>query len=140
MRRAVAVGFAATYGLPGAVRVLADHRGFEPLLDEGKNAAIDNALGHHGHQFGVRDAVEVLRQIGVYDLGVACPQRAGDVVHGIVGRRLWETWYQATGLQHSGAVDLTPVVTHRYPIERFADAFAQMESGDSGKVVLTWDE
>jgi len=86
LRRALAVGFAAAYGLPGAVRILTDNRGFEPLLDEGKNAAIDNALGHHGHQFGVRDAVEVLRQVGVYDLGVAVPKRAGDVVHGIVRR------------------------------------------------------
>jgi threonine 3-dehydrogenase len=64
----------------------------------------------------------------------------GARVTGIVGRRLWETWYQATGLQRSGAVDLQPVVTHRFPIERFQEAFACMESGASGKVVLFWEE
>jgi len=64
----------------------------------------------------------------------------GARAQGIVGRKLWETWYQATGLQRSGSVDLMPLVTHRFPIERFHDAFAQMDSGQSGKVVLLWGE
>jgi threonine 3-dehydrogenase len=64
----------------------------------------------------------------------------GAKVTGIVGRKLWETWYQATGLQRSGAVDLLPVVTHRFPIDRFREAFAVMESGRSGKVAIFWGE
>jgi threonine dehydrogenase-like Zn-dependent dehydrogenase len=31
-------------------------------------------------------------------------------------------------------------VTHRYPIDHFNDAFAQMDSGESGKVVMLWGE
>jgi len=31
-------------------------------------------------------------------------------------------------------------VTHRFPIDRFAHAFAQMDSGESGKVVMLWGE
>jgi threonine 3-dehydrogenase len=58
-------------------------------------------------------------------------------VHGISGRRLWHTWYQARGLIRSGAVDLSPMVTHCYPYEQFEEAFAQMASGNSGKVMLT---
>ena len=57
-------------------------------------------------------------------------------VHGIIGRRLWETWYQMRGLLRSGAVDLEPLVTHTFPLERFEDALAVMASGQSGKVVL----
>lgn len=58
-------------------------------------------------------------------------------VHGISGRRLWETWFQARGLIRSGAVDLTPLVTHSYKLEDFDRAFATMDSGESGKVMLT---
>lgn len=58
-------------------------------------------------------------------------------VAGISGRRLWQTWYQARGLIRSGAVDLSPMVTHRFPLEAFDQAFAAMASGESGKVMLT---
>jgi threonine 3-dehydrogenase len=58
-------------------------------------------------------------------------------VLGISGRRLWQTWYQARGLIRSGAVDLSPMVTHRYSLPEFDRAFETMASGDSGKVMLT---
>lgn len=60
----------------------------------------------------------------------------GARLHGITGRRLWETWYQARGLVRSGAVDLLPLVTHRFPLESFEEAFETMASGESGKVML----
>jgi threonine 3-dehydrogenase len=57
-------------------------------------------------------------------------------LHGIFGRRLWETWYEATALLQSG-LDVRPVITHRFPMSRFAEAFALMRSGKCGKVILT---
>jgi hypothetical protein len=33
-----------------------------------------------------------------------------------------------------------PPVTPRFPIERFNEAFAQMDSGESGKAVMLWGE
>jgi threonine 3-dehydrogenase len=35
-------------------------------------------------------------------------------------------------------LDLSPVITHRFPIDRFQEAFDVMRSGRSGKVVLDW--
>jgi len=58
-------------------------------------------------------------------------------VLGISGRKLWHTWYQARGLIRSGAVDLSPLVTHRFKLEEYDKAFETMASGDSGKVMLT---
>lgn len=58
-------------------------------------------------------------------------------VLGISGRRLWQTWYQARGLIRSGAVDLSSMVTHRYKLTDFDQAFATMASGEFGKVMLT---
>ena len=63
----------------------------------------------------------------------------GATVHGIVGRKLWETWYQMRALLNSGAVDLMPLVTHRFMLDDFEEALRVMGSGQSGKVVMFLD-
>jgi threonine 3-dehydrogenase len=60
----------------------------------------------------------------------------GAQVHGIVGRRMYETWQQTAGFLSSGQVDLAPMITHRFSMDAYEEAFAQMMSGKSGKVVL----
>ncbi len=60
----------------------------------------------------------------------------GVTVHGIAGRRLWATWYQMRAMLRARAVDLSPVVTHRFALEDFAAAFDLMDSGACGKVVM----
>jgi threonine 3-dehydrogenase len=40
-------------------------------------------------------------------------------------------------LIRSGAVDLSPLVTHHFKMEEYDQAFATMSSGESGKVMLT---
>jgi threonine 3-dehydrogenase len=60
----------------------------------------------------------------------------GATVHGIVGRRLWETWDTMADLLHTGAVDLSPLVTHRLVLDDFETAFELMASGECGKVVM----
>ena len=37
-------------------------------------------------------------------------------------------------------LDITPVITHRYPFTEFQKGFDAMRSGQSGKVILTWKE
>ncbi|MGD2251510.1 MAG: L-threonine 3-dehydrogenase [Anaerolineales bacterium] len=61
----------------------------------------------------------------------------GAQVYGISGRKLWQTWYQARGLIRSGAVDLSSLVTHKFKLEQFDEAFKVMRSGNTGKVMLT---
>lgn len=61
----------------------------------------------------------------------------GAKIYGVYGRRLWQTWYQARGLVRSGAVDLSPLVTHRFTFDEFEQAFELMASGESGKVMMT---
>ncbi|HDQ35000.1 MAG TPA: L-threonine 3-dehydrogenase, partial [Chloroflexi bacterium] len=60
----------------------------------------------------------------------------GITVHGIAGRRLWETWYQMRALIASGAVDLRPIITHEFPLSRWHEAMETMASGNSGKIVM----
>jgi threonine 3-dehydrogenase len=60
-------------------------------------------------------------------------------IRGIYGREMYETWYKMTVMLQSG-LDITPVITHRFPAEQFQQGFDAMLSGQSGKVILTWRE
>jgi len=59
-------------------------------------------------------------------------------IRGIYGREMYETWYKMTVMLQSG-LDLTPLITHRFPYQEYQKAFEVMASGNSGKVVLSWD-
>jgi threonine 3-dehydrogenase len=60
----------------------------------------------------------------------------GATVFGISGRRLWDTWNRTSRLILSGAVDPSKVITHRLDLAEFDHAFALMNRGEAGKVVL----
>ena len=57
-------------------------------------------------------------------------------LQGITGREMYRTWQQTTTLLSTGRVDVSPVITHRFELERFEEAFATTASGRSGKVIL----
>ncbi len=59
-------------------------------------------------------------------------------IRGIYGREMYETWYKMTALIQSG-LDISPVITHRFPFREFQQGFELMRSGRSGKIVLDWD-
>ncbi len=57
-------------------------------------------------------------------------------LQGITGREMFRTWQQTTTLLSTGRVDVSPVITHRFGIDRYEEAFATTASGASGKVIL----
>ncbi len=57
---------------------------------------------------------------------------------GIYGREMFETWYKMSQTIRSG-LDIAPVVTHRFPVAEFQQAFEVVHSGLCGKVLLEWD-
>ncbi|MDE2236101.1 MAG: L-threonine 3-dehydrogenase [Gammaproteobacteria bacterium] len=61
----------------------------------------------------------------------------GLFLKGIYGREMFETWYKMAAMLQSG-LDITPVLTHHFPIGDFQKGFDVMRSGQSGKVVLDW--
>nr|ELR5187714.1 L-threonine 3-dehydrogenase [Providencia rettgeri] len=62
----------------------------------------------------------------------------GLFIKGIYGREMFETWYKMATLVQSG-LDLSPIITHQFPIDEFQKGFDIMCSGQSGKVILNWD-
>jgi threonine 3-dehydrogenase len=61
----------------------------------------------------------------------------GLTLKGIYGREMFETWYKMTAMVQSG-LDVTPVITHHFPVAEYEEAFAIACSGHSGKVILEW--
>jgi threonine 3-dehydrogenase len=59
-------------------------------------------------------------------------------IHGIYGREMYETWYKMTVMLESG-LDIAPVITHRFSYRDYEEAFALMKSGNSGKIVMDWE-
>ena len=62
---------------------------------------------------------------------------SGLTIKGIYGRQMYETWYKMTAMLQSG-LDVSPVITHRFPFSEYEAAFEVMLSGRSGKVILEW--
>ncbi len=59
-------------------------------------------------------------------------------IKGIYGREIFETWYKMIALVQSG-LDVSGLITHRIGIDDFEEGFAAMISGNSGKVVMDWE-
>src|SRR6056297_2163419 len=58
-------------------------------------------------------------------------------VHGIYGRRMYETWYKMTQMVLTG-FPLHRALTHQLPIDQFETGFELMAAGECGKVVCDW--
>jgi threonine 3-dehydrogenase len=58
-------------------------------------------------------------------------------VHGIYGRRIYDTWERTQSLLRSGALDVSPIITHRLDLADWQQAFDLIASRHAGKVVLT---
>jgi threonine 3-dehydrogenase len=60
-------------------------------------------------------------------------------IKGIYGREMFETWYAMSAMLRSG-LDISAVITHRFPASHWQDAFTTARSGECGKVVIDWTE
>ncbi|MEY1554602.1 L-threonine 3-dehydrogenase [Yoonia sp. R2331] len=56
---------------------------------------------------------------------------------GVYGREIFETWYKMIAMLQNG-LDVSGVITHRFPIDDYQAGFETMKAGSSGKVVLDW--
>lgn len=62
-------------------------------------------------------------------------------IKGIYGREMYDTWYRMTFMMQTSTElreRIRAVITHRYPAEKWQEAFATARSGECGKVILDW--
>ena len=60
----------------------------------------------------------------------------GATVQGIYGRRMYETWVQMTALLKAGRLNLEPLFGETAKLENFEGAFAKLQGGLAGKILL----
>ena len=58
-------------------------------------------------------------------------------MHGIYGRRMYETWYKTTQMVLTG-FPLHKALTHQIDIDDFETGFELMAHGECGKIVCDW--
>jgi threonine 3-dehydrogenase len=113
----------------------------------GMKEGFDVGLEMSGNPAALRDMVENLSHgASIALLGLPEEPFAIDwntvifdqlTIRGVYGREMYETWYMMTVMLQSG-LDIAPVITHRFPADRFEEAFAAIRTGETGKVVLHW--
>ncbi|MGQ8364186.1 L-threonine 3-dehydrogenase [Glaciecola sp. 1036] len=117
------------------------------MRDLGMTEGFDIGLEMSGVPMAFRDMLDNMNHGGkVAMLGIPPKDVAvnwnnvifkGLTIKGIYGREMFETWYKMVSLLQSG-LDLSPIITHRFDVLDFQNAFDVMGSGQSGKVILNW--
>jgi threonine 3-dehydrogenase len=118
-----------------AVRSVTDGHGAEVILEmSGVASAIDQGtrMLAPGGRMALLGLPEGPVRIDVTDQVIFKEAR----LFGVTGRMLFRTWQQTTTLLATGMVDPTPVITHRFTLDRFEEAFGAAASGRAGKVIL----
>jgi threonine 3-dehydrogenase len=100
-----------------------------------------------GHPSGHAQAFAVARPGGRVNM-LGTPSRTTEVdfardvifkgltIYGVTGRRMYDTWQQMGRFIRAGQLDPSPVITHRFPLERMAEAIGVIKDGSAGKVIL----
>jgi threonine 3-dehydrogenase len=121
--------------VPDKIKNICGGKGVDVVLEmAGATPAIQNALE------SVRSNGEVVL-MGIPNNNISL-NIADDVVfkslniHGITGRRLWDTWYRMAALLRSGKLDVHPIITHKFKFEDYEKGFEIMKTGNCGKVIL----
>ena len=150
--RVIAVGHRNQYRMDlaktvGAHAVLrSSDRLVDEVMDLTSGEGVDEVLEFSGSDAALRQALGIVRPAGgIHILGFYTKPVTFDVsemvtkgvsIHGIHGRLMYRTWYQMSGLLRSGNVNLRPILTHRFPLDRYGEAMDVMRSGDCGKVAF----
>ena len=124
------------------------HQSIQDVMDElGMTEGFDVGLEMSGNPMALNEMVKAMNHGGQIALLGIPPQETaidwnhvifkGLVIKGIYGREMFETWYKMIAMLQSG-LDVSPVITHRFPVKDYQQAFEIMASGQSGKIILDW--
>jgi threonine 3-dehydrogenase len=117
------------------------------ILAETNGTGVDALLEMSGNPTAIRQGFKALRAGGRASL-LGIPTEnvpldlvndvifKGATVQGIYGRRMYETWVQMTALLKAGRLNLEPLFGEREPLEKFENAFAKLQGGLAGKILL----
>ena len=117
------------------------------ILAETNGTGVDALLEMSGNPTAIQQGFKALRAGGRASL-LGIPTEnvpldlvndvifKGATVQGIYGRRMYETWVQMTSLLKAGRLNLEPLFGERTSLDQFENAFALLQGGLAGKVLL----
>jgi threonine 3-dehydrogenase len=118
------------------------------MQDLGMEEGFDVGMEMSGNPAAFRDLLRTMHHGGnVALLGIPPGDMAIDwnevifkglVIKGVYGREMFETWYKMSSMLQSG-LSIDSIITHQFSIDDYQEAFDLMESGQSGKIILSWD-
>ena len=154
--RVIAIGHKNTYRMQlaktvGAHEVLESNETLVDRINEMTGGdGVDEVLEMSGSEEALRQAIQILRPaggihvLGLYAKPVTIPisdlVTKGAAMYGIHGRLMYKTWAQMGGLLKSGNVNLRPLLTHTFPLDRYDEAMGVMRSGNCGKVAFPMED
>src|SRR5271167_1905290 len=117
------------------------------ILSETDGTGVDVLLEMSGNPTAIQQGFKALRAGGRASLlGIPTENVAldlvqdvifkGATVQGIYGRRMYGTWVQMTALLKAGRVNLEPLFGERMALDGFEAAFAKLQGGLAGKILL----
>lgn len=119
----------------------------ESILGIAGNDGVDVLLEMSGNAKAIDLGLSVLRHGGrAAALGIP-PEKVtldlsehvvlkGITLIGVFGRKMFETWYQMQALVSLGRIDLSPIITHVVPFERFEESFTTLKKANAVKIVI----
>jgi threonine 3-dehydrogenase len=142
-RRELASRMGATLAVDPRVRTLEDVQselgmveGFDVVLEmSGNPGALRDALANMAHGAGMA-ILGIPTEDVPFDLSQVIFKQL--TLRGIYGREMFETWYKMSVMLQSG-LDISPAITHRFSFREHEAAFAAARSGNSGKVIMSWE-
>ncbi len=126
---------AADEATPERIRDATGGDGVEVVLEmSGARSALDQALRvvTRGGRISLLGIFSESPRVDLSELVVMQGLR----IHGIYGRRIYDTWERTQSLLRSGSLDVSPIITHRLDLAEWQTAFDLIASRHAGKVVL----
>ncbi len=137
--------------VPGAITLNVEKSKItrEFMHDIGLNEGFDVGLEMSGSPHAFSSMLDVMINGGNIAMLAIMPSGSGIdwdqvvfkglTIKGIYGREIYETWYKASMMVQTG-LPLEKIITHRFHYTDFQKGFDVMRSGQSGKVILNWED
>lgn len=125
-------------------------RFYKTIMSETENTGVDVVFEMSGNYRAYEDAFRIVRMGGALSLlGLPGGQMVVDfskdiifrgiTIHGIIGRRVFETWELMTEILKKGLAKKfvsSGFISHDLPLEEFEEGFSAIMNGDALKVLL----
>lgn len=121
----------------------------EAIMDITNGEGVDVVLEMSGAEKALHDGFAVIKRGGTFTaFGIPSKPVTLDLAEEVIfkgvriiainGRKMFGTWFEVANLLNSGRIDISPVLTHEFPLEKIDDAMALLTSDviKAGKIIL----